>query len=80
MLFLLLDGLYCPLHIFTITLSKQNYKIEHYEPIQLFYMYLRMNEVKKFVEDVREEERKKQEEREMEEKRAIACLKIQVRV
>ena len=38
----------------------------------------RMNEVKKFVEDVREEERRKQEEREMEERRAVASLKIQV--
>ena len=37
-----------------------------------------MNEVKKFVEDVREEERRKQEEREMEERRAVASLKIQV--
>ena len=40
----------------------------------------RMNEVKKFVEDVREEERRKQEEREMEERRAVASLKIQVRI
>ena len=37
-----------------------------------------MNEVKKFVEDVREEERRKQEERELEERRAVASLKIQV--
>ena len=37
-----------------------------------------MNEVKKFVSDVREEERRKEEERVMNEKRGAASLKIQV--
>ena len=45
---------------------------------KLRFFFFRMNEVKKFVSDVREEERRKEEERVMNEKRGAASLKIQV--
>ena len=49
-----------------------------YEHLGVIVFFFRMHEVKKFVDEVREEERRKQEEAEMEEKRAVAALKIQV--